>query len=100
MHLQLEDAVREEGLVATRLRRLDPEEGRFGRGLREDDRRRAEVPKPLEEAEQVRTTVFEPREDLEGLQRVDHDEVDAFDVFLRLQGAAEEIHPRFRRALP
>src|SRR6266571_5298523 len=48
MHLELEDAVREEGLVATRLRRLDPEERRVGRGLRQDDRRRAEVPEPLE----------------------------------------------------
>src|SRR6266566_2877651 len=51
MHLEFEDAVREERLVATRLGRLDPEERRVGRGLRQDDRRRAEVPEPLEEPE-------------------------------------------------
>src|SRR6266571_2229890 len=87
-------------IFTTRIRRLDPEERRVRPGLRQDDRRRAEVPEPFEQPEQVRTSVLELREDLEGLERVDHDEVDAFDVFLRLQRAAEEFHPGFRRALP
>src|SRR6267378_3095533 len=73
---------------------------RIRRWIREDEGRRAEVPQPLEQAEQLRPAVLEFREDLERLERVDHDEVDAVDVFLRRHRPPEELHPRLRRALP
>src|SRR5205823_6136042 len=99
MHLEFQDPVREEGLVPPRLGRLEPEERSLGSRLPEDERRRPEIPEPLEELEQLRPSIRELREDLEGLQRINHDQVDPIDVLLRRQGAPEELHPRFRRAL-
>src|SRR5881398_2013724 len=100
MHFEFQDPVREEGLVPPRLGRLEPEERSLGSRLPEDERRRPEIPEPLEELEQLRPSIRELREDLEGLQRINHDQVDPIDVLLRRQGAPEELHPRFRRALP
>src|SRR3989441_1366501 len=99
VHLELENPVREERLVPPGLRRLEPEERGVGRRLREDEGRPAEVPQPLEDPEPFRSPVLKLREDLERLERVDDQDVHAVNVLLRRQRAAEELHPRLRRAL-
>src|SRR6266705_3210076 len=100
VHLELDDPVREERLVPSRLWGLESEVRRLRGRLREHERGRSEVSQPLEQPEELRAAILELREDLEGLERVDDNQVHPVDVLLRRHRPPEEFHPRFRRALP
>src|SRR2546427_1207927 len=70
VHLELDDSVREERLVPSRLRGLESKVGRLRGRLREHECGRAEVSQPLEQSEELRAAILELREDFERLQRV------------------------------